>query len=441
MTISKVELSDKFHVWVSITNQILNEVNKNLVLESKQKLKTNKKDTLIDSINELYDRTVKIDSDTDIEQNISANVLSGKIKLQTGRDGGGNSYIEFYDDSKNVYRKLVYNHIEDEWYVENQQGELKRIINETSYIDGNTNTLTIKNLTNYENMNYKGRMGEFVYDTDYGELYIHDGITYGGQHVPIKTDIKVKISETDSQTGYLADKITQGTGIKISRNVNPTNDAETLVITNPLYNEFPQNHIPNSYLRRNDNNSLYEPVTIEHIKNEMNFDSIINELKDQVLNSLMYIGDIKSSTRTSNHGCWLLCNGQSISRTAFPELFSILGTSFGEGSLPNTFNLPDYRGKFLRGLGGDSASGMHITQKEGLPNITGNIVNMDHVGGGSANGAFTFTDHGGNGSGGSGGRHKNATVSLNASKSSAIYGASEHVTPINQAVNYFIKAF
>ena len=60
-----------------------------------------------------------------IDQNISANVLSGKIKLQTGREGGGNSYIEFYDDSKNVYRKLVYNHIEGEWYIENKYGRCR----------------------------------------------------------------------------------------------------------------------------------------------------------------------------------------------------------------------------------------------------------------------------------------------------------------------------
>ena len=129
MTINKVELSDKFHIWVSITNQIINEVNKNLVLEAKQKLKTNKKDSLIDSINELHDKTLRTDNDSNIDQNISANVLSGKIKLQTGREGGGNSYIEFYDDSKNVYRKLVYNHIEGEWYIENKYGELKRVIN------------------------------------------------------------------------------------------------------------------------------------------------------------------------------------------------------------------------------------------------------------------------------------------------------------------------
>ena len=424
---------------MSITNQILNEVNKNLVLEAKQKLKTDKKDTLIDSINELYDRTLKIDSDSDIEQKISANVLSGKIKLQTGRDGGGNSYIEFYDDLKNIYRKLVYNHIEDDWYVENQQGELNRVIHENSYIDGNTNTVTIKKLTNFEVINYLGKMGEFVYDTDYGELYIHDGYTVGGLHVPIKTDIKVKISENDGQTGYLEDKIIAGTGIKLSKNINYTNDDEKLVISNPLYDEFPQNHIPNSYLRRNHNNSLYEPVSIEQIKNEMNLDSIINELKEQVLSSLLYVGDIKSSARPSNHSCWILCNGQAISRTKYKELFALIGTSFGSGDGSTTFNVPDYRGKFLRGLGGNSASNMQTTQAEGLPNITGIFNNFEHIGG-NASGAFTFTNIGGNGAGGSGGRHSNGKVDFNAARSNALYGASEHVTPINQAVNYFIKA-
>ena len=439
MTINKVELSDKFHIWVSITNQIINEVNKNLVLEAKQKLKTNKKDSLIDSINELHDKTLRTDNDSNIDQNISANVLSGKIKLQTGREGGGNSYIEFYDDSKNVYRKLVYNHIEGEWYIENKYGELKRVIHEEAYINGNTNTVSIKKLTNYENSNYIGVMGEFVYDTDYGELYIHDGYTKGGLHVPIKTDIKVKVSENDSQTGYLEEKITQGTGIKVSKNINYTNDTETLVISNPLYDEFPQNHVPNSYLRRNNNNSIYEPVSIDQIKKEMNLDALINELRDQVASSLLYVGDIKPSSRSSNHSCWILCNGQAISRTTYPELFSVIGTKFGAGDGSKTFNVPDYRGKFLRGLGGDSASDMQTTQAEGLPNITGIFNNFEHIGG-NASGAFTFTNIGGNGAGGSGGRHKNGKVDFNASRSSSVYGASSHVTPINQAVNYFIKA-
>ena len=50
---------------------------------------------------------------------------------------------------------------------------------------------------------------------------------------------------------------------------------------------------------------------------------------------------------------YLLCNGQAVSRTDYPELFAIIGTSFGPGDGSTTFNVPDYRDKFVLGAGGD----------------------------------------------------------------------------------------
>lgn len=50
---------------------------------------------------------------------------------------------------------------------------------------------------------------------------------------------------------------------------------------------------------------------------------------------------------------YLPCNGQAVSRTDYPELFAIIGTSFGSGDGSTTFNVPDYRDKFVLGAGGD----------------------------------------------------------------------------------------
>lgn len=47
---------------------------------------------------------------------------------------------------------------------------------------------------------------------------------------------------------------------------------------------------------------------------------------------------------------WLLCNGAAISRTTFAHLFSVIGTTHGAGDGSTTFNLPDLRGEFIRGL-------------------------------------------------------------------------------------------
>lgn len=47
---------------------------------------------------------------------------------------------------------------------------------------------------------------------------------------------------------------------------------------------------------------------------------------------------------------WLKANGAAVSRTAYADLFSRIGTTFGAGDGSTTFNLPDYRGEFLRGF-------------------------------------------------------------------------------------------
>ncbi len=154
----------------------------------------------------------------------------------------------------------------------------------------------------------------------------------------------------------------------------------------------------------------------------------------QGLNSLSFIGDIKASLQTQNHGNWLLCNGQAVSRGDYAALFALLGTKFGGGDGVTTFNIPDYQGKFLRGLGGDSAADMQTTQAEGLP---------DHEHSYTAQ-----SRHGRSGAGPTGAWWSDGDVTYGnptgtvtkASASNPIYGASNHVTPINQAVNFFIKA-
>jgi hypothetical protein len=48
---------------------------------------------------------------------------------------------------------------------------------------------------------------------------------------------------------------------------------------------------------------------------------------------------------------WLLCNGDTLNKTDYPALFDVINISWGEPS-PGTFNLPDLRGVFLRGVSG-----------------------------------------------------------------------------------------
>jgi microcystin-dependent protein len=46
---------------------------------------------------------------------------------------------------------------------------------------------------------------------------------------------------------------------------------------------------------------------------------------------------------------FLLCNGQAVSRTTYADLYTAIGTAYGNGDGSTTFNVPDLRGTFLRG--------------------------------------------------------------------------------------------
>lgn len=48
---------------------------------------------------------------------------------------------------------------------------------------------------------------------------------------------------------------------------------------------------------------------------------------------------------------WLLCNGQAVSRTTYADLFTAIGTTWGEGDGETTFNVPDMREAAPVGVG------------------------------------------------------------------------------------------
>jgi microcystin-dependent protein len=57
---------------------------------------------------------------------------------------------------------------------------------------------------------------------------------------------------------------------------------------------------------------------------------------------------------------WFLCDGSAVSRTTYSALYSVIGSSFGNGNGSSTFNLPDFRGRMPLGAGtgaGDGSTG------------------------------------------------------------------------------------
>lgn len=49
---------------------------------------------------------------------------------------------------------------------------------------------------------------------------------------------------------------------------------------------------------------------------------------------------------------WIKCNGQDISRSFYPDLFSLIGTSYGAGNGSTTFNVPNLNDRSPMGAGG-----------------------------------------------------------------------------------------
>jgi microcystin-dependent protein len=61
-------------------------------------------------------------------------------------------------------------------------------------------------------------------------------------------------------------------------------------------------------------------------------------------------GSVMAYMGTNAPTGWLLCDGSAKSRTQYAGLFAVIGTASGAGDGSTTFNLPNMRGVFLRGV-------------------------------------------------------------------------------------------
>lgn len=94
---------------------------------------------------------------------------------------------------------------------------------------------------------------------------------------------------------------------------------------------------------------------------------------------LMYGSDVSDDTLQKSN--FVYCDGRPLSRTEYPELFKVIGTSFGKGAHKDKFSLPNLTGVFPRGVNG-SASGEgydpdaneRIAQPDVVDGNTGNKV-------------------------------------------------------------------
>ena len=76
----------------------------------------------------------------------------------------------------------------------------------------------------------------------------------------------------------------------------------------------------------------------------------VNVAQLSAFNSVI-TGAIQMWPTTSAPTGYLLCTGTAVSRSAYPDLFAVIGTTFGVGDGTTTFNLPNYSDRMPIGAG------------------------------------------------------------------------------------------
>lgn len=96
----------------------------------------------------------------------------------------------------------------------------------------------------------------------------------------------------------------------------------------------------------------------------------IQQQIQQMLKFLIPVGGVIAYYGPNQPTDWLLCNGQAVSRTAYPELFSVISTRSGDGNGSTTFNVPDLRGMVVYGQGHARTPGLGSAVGEFYHTIT-----------------------------------------------------------------------
>ena len=86
------------------------------------------------------------------------------------------------------------------------------------------------------------------------------------------------------------------------------------------------------------------------------------------------VGDTKFSAHQYDHNGWLICDGRSLSRTEYAELYDVIGIQFGANN-SSTFKLPDMRGRVAGGIG----DGVGLTART-MGNVVGSETHTLTVG-------------------------------------------------------------
>lgn len=151
------------------------------------------------------------------------------------------------------------------------------------------------------------------------------------------------------------------------------------------------------------------------------------------------VGAVVGFAMTTVPTGWLECNGAAISRTTYGSLYGKVGTTWGTGDGSTTFNLPDFRGRFLRGYdngaGVDSGRIFAASQTDAVQAFTGAFQAVNQ-GLNTVSGIMSITSTGSVALASGGDARNYANFALTAANQ---IRTSTETRPVNSTVKYCIK--
>lgn len=116
--------------------------------------------------------------------------------------------------------------------------------------------------------------------------------------------------------------------------------------------------------------------SVEEIRNKIQ-NSVVREENLFPPEMLMPVGVVLPYTSSTAPSGWFNCLGQELYRGDYPDLFAVIGTTYGVGNGTTTFNLPNLAGRVVVGQG----SGVGLTSRAmgATSGVETHVLNINEI--------------------------------------------------------------